>query len=106
MIRRWLALTYYLYALRLAALSHFYFNRLYQKPSRLNFLHPAQIRTQCGGDIDAAVCVLMVFQQCDQCAAHCQSRAVERVDKAVFAVFVLEAGFHAAGLEIFAVGAA
>ena len=28
MIRRWLALTYYLYALRLAALSHFYFNRL------------------------------------------------------------------------------
>ena len=25
MIRRWLALTYYLYALRLAALSHFYF---------------------------------------------------------------------------------
>ena len=24
MIRRWLALTYYLYALRLAALSHFY----------------------------------------------------------------------------------
>ena len=30
MIRRWLALTYYLYALRLAALSHFYFNRLYE----------------------------------------------------------------------------
>ena len=29
MIQRWLALTYYLYALRLAALSHFYFNRLY-----------------------------------------------------------------------------
>ena len=29
MIRRWLALTYYLYASRLAALSHFYFNRLY-----------------------------------------------------------------------------
>ena len=29
MIRRWLALTYYLYALQLAALSHFYFNRLY-----------------------------------------------------------------------------
>ena len=31
MIRRWLALTYYLYALRLAALSHFYFNPLYKK---------------------------------------------------------------------------
>ena len=29
MIWRWLALTYYLYALRLAALSHFYFNTLY-----------------------------------------------------------------------------
>ena len=29
MIRCWLALTYYLYALRLAALSHFYFNPLY-----------------------------------------------------------------------------
>ena len=29
MIRRWLALTYYLYALQLAALSHFYFNPLY-----------------------------------------------------------------------------
>ena len=29
MIRRWLALTYYLYALQLAALSHFYFNQLY-----------------------------------------------------------------------------
>ena len=29
MIRRWLALTYHLYALRLAALSHFYFNPLY-----------------------------------------------------------------------------
>ena len=28
MIRRWLALTYYLYALRLAALPHFYFNPL------------------------------------------------------------------------------
>nr|WP_314269548.1 hypothetical protein [uncultured Kingella sp.] len=33
MIRRWLALTYYLYALRLAALSHFYFNRLYVHPT-------------------------------------------------------------------------
>ena len=30
MIRRGLALTYYLYALRLTALSHFYFNRLYK----------------------------------------------------------------------------
>ena len=39
MIRRWLALTYYLYALRLAALSHFYFNRLY---------YSHQIAT-CGG---------------------------------------------------------
>ena len=29
MIRRWLALTYYLYALRLAAVCHFYFNPLY-----------------------------------------------------------------------------
>ena len=29
MIRRWFALTYYLYALRFAALSHFYFNSLY-----------------------------------------------------------------------------
>ena len=29
MIRRWPALTYYLYALQLAALSHFYFNPLY-----------------------------------------------------------------------------
>ena len=29
MIRRWLALTHYLYALRLASLSHFYFNPLY-----------------------------------------------------------------------------
>ena len=80
--------------------------RFYQKPSWLNLLCPTQIRTQCGGDIDAAVCILMVFQQCDQRAAHCQSRAVERVDKAVFAVFILETGFHAAGLEIFAVGAA
>ena len=34
MIRRWLALTYYLYALRLAALSHFYFNRLYRVAKR------------------------------------------------------------------------
>ena len=33
MIRRWLALTYCLYALRLAALSHFYFNPLYYKRS-------------------------------------------------------------------------
>ena len=33
MIRRWLALTYYLYALRLAALSHFYFNPLYKTPA-------------------------------------------------------------------------
>ena len=31
MLRRWLALTYYLYALRLAALSHFYFNPLYDE---------------------------------------------------------------------------
>ena len=31
MIRRWLTLTYYLYALRLAALPHFYFNPLYNK---------------------------------------------------------------------------
>ena len=35
MIRRWLALTYYLYALRLAALSHFYFNRLYLGTTRV-----------------------------------------------------------------------
>ena len=34
MIRRWLALTYYLYALRLAALSHFYFNPLYKSGKR------------------------------------------------------------------------
>nr|WP_314270830.1 hypothetical protein [uncultured Kingella sp.] len=34
MIRRWLALTYYLYALRLAALSHFYFNPLYPESAR------------------------------------------------------------------------
>ena len=34
MIRRWLALTYYLYALRLAALSHFYFNQLYLRIMR------------------------------------------------------------------------
>nr|WP_314271507.1 hypothetical protein [uncultured Kingella sp.] len=34
MIRRWLALTYHLYALRLAALSHFYFNPLYSKAGR------------------------------------------------------------------------
>ena len=32
MIRRWLALTYHLYALRLAALSHFYLNPLYNAP--------------------------------------------------------------------------
>nr|WP_314271060.1 hypothetical protein [uncultured Kingella sp.] len=31
MIRRWLALTYHLYALRLAALSHFYLNPLYSR---------------------------------------------------------------------------
>ena len=35
MIRRWLALTYYLYALRLAALSHFYFNPLYLKNKKI-----------------------------------------------------------------------
>ena len=29
MLRRWLALTYHLYALQLAALYHFYFNPLY-----------------------------------------------------------------------------
>ena len=34
MIRRWFALTYYLYALRLAALSHFYFNPLYGRRNR------------------------------------------------------------------------
>ena len=34
MIRRWLALTYHLYALRLAALSHFYFNPLYLRVLR------------------------------------------------------------------------
>ena len=34
MIRRWLALTYYLYALRLAALYHFYFNPLYNRRSK------------------------------------------------------------------------
>ena len=34
MIRRWLTLTYYLYALRLAALSHFYFNPLYKAHQR------------------------------------------------------------------------
>ena len=37
MIRRWLTLTYYLYALRLAALSHFYFNPLYGAESRQCF---------------------------------------------------------------------
>ena len=36
MIRHCLALTYYLYALRLAALSHFYFNRLYHAPYAIN----------------------------------------------------------------------
>ena len=44
MIRRWLALTYYLYALRLAALSHFYFNPLY-------FLH--RLAYACGKFCDA-----------------------------------------------------
>ena len=36
MIRRWLALTYYLYALQLAALSHFYFNPLYFQENTVN----------------------------------------------------------------------
>ena len=40
MIRRWLALTYHLYALRLAALSHFYFNPLKSEISDMQTLHP------------------------------------------------------------------
>ena len=44
MIRRWLALTYYLYALRLAALSHFYFNPLYFLACRLLFSFGYELR--------------------------------------------------------------
>nr|WP_314270627.1 hypothetical protein [uncultured Kingella sp.] len=40
MIRRWLALTYHLYALRLAALSHFYFNPLQSGISDMKTLRP------------------------------------------------------------------
>ena len=43
MIRRWLALTYYLYALRLAALSHFYFNPLYNASGN----HPIGTQSKC-----------------------------------------------------------
>ena len=43
MIRRWLALTYYLYALRLAALSHFYFNPLYRSTCTQTVQKPLQI---------------------------------------------------------------
>ena len=52
MIRRWLALTYYLYALRLAALSHFYFNH-YKKQPALRFV-----------DVQAAFFVLKGFVIC------------------------------------------
>ena len=41
MIRRWLALTYYLYALRLAALSHFILiNYIINEKSSLHFSFP------------------------------------------------------------------
>ncbi|MFC2715749.1 MAG: hypothetical protein ACFN26_09465, partial [Kingella denitrificans] len=45
MIQRWLALTYYLYALRLAALSHFYFNPLYKVIAP--FQHPQPQKAAC-----------------------------------------------------------
>ena len=50
MIRRWLALTYYLYALRLAALSHFYFNRLYQLSRHRNLAFARHFKIQRIGD--------------------------------------------------------
>ena len=50
MIRCWLALTYYLYALRLAALSHFYFNRLY-----FNAIHTEPYRKNTGALLNLRV---------------------------------------------------
>ena len=48
----------------------------------------------------------MVFQHGHQRAADGEAGAVEGVHEAVFAVFVFETRLHAAGLEVFAVGAA
>ena len=58
MIRRWLALTYYLYALRLAALSHFYFNRLYLKRCFCGWrgIVPPYLRSN-GSSIRKAACI-------------------------------------------------
>ena len=63
MIRCWLALTYYLYALRLAALSHFYFNRLYQSLEQ----RMAQKCTKNGDFAKVSGCLLC--QKLRQCAA-------------------------------------
>ena len=48
MIRRWLALTYYLYALRLAALSHFYFNPLYELSETVHINQKAACTLRAG----------------------------------------------------------
>ena len=70
------------------------------------FGHAAHIRLQRGRNINAAVGVLMVFQNRHQSTADCQARAVQSMYQTVFTVFIFETRFHAASLEIFAVGAA
>ena len=83
MIRCWLALTYYLYALRLAALSHFYFNPLYKKPIGvlpIGFCFSGSLKSgggECGGFFGKAgngcpVALLLCGCGCKPRAAHAQ----------------------------------
>ena len=59
-----------------------------------------------GWDFDGTVGLLMCFEERDEKSRERGTTAVQDVRKAVFACGAFETGVHAAGLEIFAVGAA
>src|SRR4051794_29636839 len=65
-----------------------------------------EVWPQSFGDADAAVRLLMSFNERDEQAGERGAAAVEDVREFVFAGFALETQVHAARLEIFAIRAA
>src|SRR3546814_4943386 len=68
---------------------------------RLQPRDPAHIGMERFGDVDAAVGLLIIFEDCDERAPDREARAVERVDELVaLRALAAEARVHAPCLEI------
>ena len=65
----------------------------------------AHIRSERNGNVDGAVCVEVVFQECDQHSRRSDDGVVERVGEVLAVLAAVDADFQAARLCVAEVGA-